>query len=127
MAQAHETGDPTVTTNNPISDFLAAPLDPDWTVEGLAERVLDAIAAQGSQEGEEFVVDADTITDRQSRRLIRPLLACLATRSAAETGTPANLYGDRLSFKRSGPAGSVWIVGQFENRPGSVRVSLRRA
>ena len=127
MAQSHETGNPLVTGNNPITDLLGAPLGPDWTVEGLAEQVLGAIAAQRSAEGQEFVLDADASTDRQSRRLLRPLLACLATKSAAEAGAPANLYGGHFSFKRPGPTGPVWILGQFENRPGSVRVALRRS
>ena len=127
MAQSHETGNPIVTANNPITDLLGAPLGPDWTVEGLAEQVLGAIAAQRSEGGQEFVLDADATTDRQSRRLLRPLLACLATKSAAEAGTPANLYGGHFSFKRPGPKGPVWILGQFENRPGSVRVTLRRS
>src|SRR5205809_7816661 len=127
MAPSHQTGNPIVTANNPITDLLGAPLGPDWTVEGLAEQVLGAIAVQRSEEVQEFILDADTTTDRQSRRLLRPLLACLATKSAAEAGTPANLYGGRFSFKRPGPKGPVWIVGQFENRPGSVRVTLRRS
>jgi hypothetical protein len=116
-----------VTANNPITDLLGAPLGPDWTVEGLVEQVLGAIATQRSEEGEEFVLDADATTDRQTRRLLRPLLACLATKSAAEAGTPANLYGGAFCFKRPGPKGPVWILGQFENRPGRVRVTLRRS
>jgi hypothetical protein len=116
-----------VTANNPITDLLSTPLGPDWTVEGLAEQLLGAIAAQRSEEAQEFVFDADATTDRQSRRLLRPLLACLATKSAAEAGTPANLYGGNFSFKRPGPKGPVWILGQFDNRPGSVRLALRRS
>jgi hypothetical protein len=116
-----------VTPDNSITDLLAAPLGPDWTVEGLAEQVLGAIAAQRSEEGHDFVLDADTTADRQSRRVLRPLLACLATKSAAEAGTPPNLYGGSLSFKRSGPDGPVWILGQFENRSGVVRVAFRRS
>jgi hypothetical protein len=115
-----------VTANNPIADVLAAPLSPDWTVEGLAEQVLGAIAARRSEEAQEFVLDADATADRQARRLLRPLLACLATKAAAEAGTPATLYGGLFSFKRPGPTGPVWILGQFENRPGSVRVAFRR-
>ena len=126
MAQSHETSNPIVSANNPITEVLGAPLSPDWTVEGLVEQVLGAIAAQGSEEAQEFVLDADVATDRQSRRLVRPLLACLATKSAAEAGAPANLYGGRFSFKRPGPDGPVWILGQFENRLGTVRVTLRR-
>lgn len=114
-------------TNNFITDLLGTPLCPDWTVEGLTEQVLSAIAVQRSEEGQEFVLDADTTTNRQSRRLLRPLLACLATKSAAEAGTPADLYGGRLAFKRPGSDGPVWIIGQFENRPGAVRVTLRRS
>jgi hypothetical protein len=125
MAQSYETGNPIVTANNPITDVLGAPLSPDWTVEGLTEQVLCAIAAQRSGDAQEFVLDAGATADRQSRRLLRPLLACLATKSAAEAGTPVNLHGGHLSFKRPGPSGPVWILGQFENRPGSVRVTLR--
>ena len=127
MAQPPEKGNPPVTANNPIFNLLAAPLPPDWTVEGLAEQVLGAIAAQPSEEGPEIVLDAGATTDRQSRRLLRPLLACLATKSAAEAGTPVNLYGGRLSFKRQSPEGPVWIIGQFDNRPGTVRVAFRRS
>ena len=127
MAQAHETGNPIVTVNNPLTDLLGAPLGPDWTVEGLAEQMLGILAVLRSEEGQEFVLDAAAITDRQTRRLLRPLLACLATKSAAEAGMPANLYGGCFSFKRPGPKGSVWILGQFENRQGSVRVTLRRS
>jgi hypothetical protein len=114
-----------VTADNSIADVLGAPLGPDWTVEGLAEQVLGAIAARGPEDGHEFVLDAETIMDPQSRRLLRPLLACLATKSAAEAGTPANLYGGHFSFKRTGPNGPVWILGQFENRAGNVRVTFR--
>jgi hypothetical protein len=113
-----------VTAGNPITDHLSAPLSPDWTVDRLAEQLLDAVAAQ---EATEFTFDAAATADRQSQRLIRPLLACLATKSAAEAGVPADLYGGTLSFRRSGSAEPVWILGQFENRPGSVRVTLRRS
>jgi hypothetical protein len=116
-----------VTANNPLTDLLAAPLGPDWTVESLAEQVLGAIATQPSETEEEFILDGGTITDRQSRRLLRPLLACLATKSAAEAGTATNLYGGHFCFKRPGDTGPVWIVGQFENRPGTVRLTLRRS
>jgi hypothetical protein len=127
MAQPHETGKPTVTANNPIADLLGASLGPGWTVEELAERLLSAIAEQPLAEDQDFVLDANAVTDRQARRLLRPLLACLATKSAAEMGTPVNLYGGPLAFKRPGPHRPVWILGQFENRSGSVRVSLRRS
>jgi hypothetical protein len=116
-----------VTANNSITSILGNPLSPDWTVEGLAEQVLGTIAAQGTEDAQEFVLDADATADRQSRRLLRPLLACLATKSAAETGTAVNLYEGQFSFKRQGPNGPVWIFGHFENRPGNVRVVLRRS
>jgi len=90
-----------------------------------AEQLPGAIAAQDPEESQEFVLDGDATADSQSRRLLRPLLACLATRSAAEAGTPADLYGGHISFKREGPTGPVWILGPFENRPGSVRIRLR--
>ena len=126
MAQPHKTGNPIVTADNLISEMITAPLGPDWTVGGLAEQVLGAIAAQRSEEAQEFAIDADAVTDPQSRRLLRPLLASLATKSAAETGRPVNLNGGRLCFKRPGPKGPVWIFGEFENRPGTVYIKLRR-
>jgi hypothetical protein len=116
-----------MSADNPIAGLLAAPLSPDWTIEGLAEQVLGAIAAQRSDDGKEFVLDAAAVTDRQSRRLLRPLLACLATKSAAEAGTPVNLYGGRLLFNRPGSDGPVWVIGQFENKSGAVRVVFRRS
>jgi hypothetical protein len=116
-----------MTADNPITDLLAAPLKPDWTVEGLAEQLLSAIATRPCAESQEFVFDADAATDRQACRLLRPLLACLATKSAAEAGMSANLYGGHVSFKRPGPEGPVWILGRFSNRPGSVRLTLRRS
>jgi hypothetical protein len=116
-----------MTAENLITELLSAPLDSGWTIDRLAEELLCAIAAQDSEEVEEFVLDAEPTTDRQARRILRPLLACLATKSAAETGTPPNLYGVCLSFKRPGHDGPVWILGQFENKPGTVRVTFRRS
>jgi hypothetical protein len=116
-----------VTAENPLADRLAAPLSPDWTIEGLAERLLCTIASQPEEEAKDLRLDAAATTDRQSQRLLRPLLACLATRSAAEAGTPANLHGGRFCFKRNGPDGPVWVLGEFENRPGRVRVAFRRS
>jgi hypothetical protein len=116
-----------VSAENPLADLLAAPLRPDWTIEGLAEQLLSAIASQPREEAEELRLDAAAATDRQSQRVLRPLLACLATKSAAEAGTPPNLYGGRLSFKRNGPDGPVWILGEFENKPGRVCVAFERS
>ena len=126
MAQTLQEGNPTVTAENPITDLLAAPLGPDWTIEGLAEQLLCTIASQPKEEAEKFLVDAAAAPDRQSQRVLRPLLACLATKSAAEAGTPPNLYGGQLSFKRIGPDGPVWILAEFENKPGNVRVEFHR-
>jgi hypothetical protein len=116
-----------MTANNPIAHLLSAPRSPNWTLEELAEQVLAAVAAQCSAEAQEFVLHADALPDRQSARLLRPLLACLATKCAAESGTPVNLYGGHFSFKRPGPERPVWILVQFDNRPGHVRVSFRRS
>lgn|SRR5487761_1294611 len=130
MAYAHQAGNPIVNADNPISDILSAPPGPDWTIDRLAEQVLSAIAMPGpkvEQKADEFVLDAESVTDRQSQRLIRPLLACLAHKSAAEAGTSPALYQGRLSFKRRGAEGPVWVVGEFENRPGAVRIRLRRS
>jgi len=128
MAHSLKTGNPTVTAVNSIAAVLGAPLNPDWTVEGLAEQLLGAIAAQAPGDALESLVDAeDSELDRQSRRLLRPLLACLATKSAAEFGTQPSLYGGSLAFQRSGSDGPVWVLGEFENRPGNLRLALRRS
>jgi hypothetical protein len=111
-------------TANPVTDLLSAPLSPDWTIDGLAEQLLGIISAQP---GKEFDLNALEITDRQALRLIRPLLACLPTMSAAESGTSDSIYGGDLSFKRNGPNGSVKITGQFKNMQGEVRISLKRS
>ena len=127
MAQSHEAGNPTVTAENPLIDLLSAPLSPDWTIEGLAEQLLCTIASQPKDEGKKLVLDSGSAVHRQTQRILRPLLACLATKSAAEAGTPPNLFGGQLSFKRMGPDGPVWIFGQFENKPGSVRIAFQRS
>jgi hypothetical protein len=116
-----------VTAENPITDLLTAPLSPDWTIEGLAEQLLCTIASQPKEDAKKLHLDAAATTDRQSQRVLRPLLACLATKSAAEAGTYPNLYGGQLSFKRIVPDGPVWISGEFENKPGSVRVAFQRS
>ncbi len=73
------------------------------------------------------ILDSASAVHRQSQRVLRPLLACLATKSAAEAGTPPNLYGGQLCFKRMGSEGPVWIFGDFENKPGSVRIAFQRS
>jgi hypothetical protein len=123
VAQSYQEDNSTVTANA-VTNVLAAPLRPDWTIQGLAEQLLCTIAAQPEKE---FVLDAAATTDRQSRRLIRPLLACLANMSAQESGTSDNVFGADLSFKRTGPDGPVWIFGQFQNTQGKVRVMLQRS
>ena len=127
MAESQQTGNSTVIADNPIVELLSAPLGPDWTVERLAEEVLCAIATRCASDAQEFVLDAEVTADRQSRRIIRPLLACLANMSASESGTRPNLYGGRLSFQRPGHDGPVWILGQFENIPGTISLTLRRS
>jgi hypothetical protein len=127
MAQPPQTGNPIVSAEPPLFDLLSAPLSSDWTVEQLAEDVLSATAERGTNADQEFVLDVETAANSQSRRLIRPLLACLATKSAAEAGTCPNLYGGWLSYQRPGHQGPVWILGQFENKPGAARVVFRRS
>lgn len=113
---------------NPITDALSAPLDSDWTIERLAEQVISAVASQEPEGAPaEFVLDANTLTDRQSQRLVRPLVACLAQKSAAEGGTAPRLYEGCLSFKRQSRGAPVWVVGEFKNTPGKVFVTLRRS
>ena len=116
-----------MTAKNAITELLARPLGLDWTVEGLAEQVLDAVATGSSSDGEEFILDSETTTDRQTQRLLRPLLACLANKWAAETGKAPHLFGGHFCFQRLGSPGPVWIVGQYENRPERVRITLRRS
>jgi hypothetical protein len=116
-----------VNAENPLTDLLAAPLSPDWTIEGLAEQLLCTIASQPKEGAKDLRLDGAAATDRQSQRVLRPLLACLATKSAAEAGTPPNPYGGQLCFRRDGPDGPVWILGEFENKPGCVRVAFQRS
>jgi hypothetical protein len=116
-----------VNVGNPILECLSVPLGPGWTVEGLADQVLDAIVARPPEDAAEVVLDASSVTDRQALRLLRPLLACLAAWSAAEAGTPVNLFCGEIALKRACRTGPVWVVGRFENRPGSVRLVLRRS
>ncbi|MGL4421512.1 MAG: DUF6800 family protein [Gemmataceae bacterium] len=101
---------------------MAKPLAPDWTIEAFAEQFLDAVVAHPG----ECVVDAQQLTDRQSVRLMRPLLANLATKYAEATGQPLSLYEGILSFTRNSPSGPVSIVGEFVNRPGKVHLNLSR-
>ncbi len=122
MARSQEAGNTTVTAENPLTDLLAAPLSPGWTIEGLAEQVLSTIASQPKEQAKDLLLDAAATTDRQSQRVLRPLIACLATKSAAEAGRSPNLYGGQLSFKRIGPYGPVWILCDFENKAESARV-----
>ena len=114
-----------MTSNNPIIELLAAPLGPDWTIEGVAEKLLTTIVSQGLGD-QEFSLNGEALTDRQSIRMIRPLLACLANMSADEAGTSADIYGGQLSFKREGSEGPVWILGHFDNKLGNVRVVFHR-
>ena len=58
MAQSHQAGNPTVTAENPLTDLLAAPLSPDWTIEGLAEQLLCTIASQPKEEAKELLLDS---------------------------------------------------------------------
>ncbi len=113
--------------DNPITEFLRARQDTDWTIVDLAEQLLSAIASQPNEAAKKLLIDAEFSTDRQFERVFRPLLACLATMSATESGTSPRLYGGHLSFKRVGPEGPVWILGEFENKPGNVRVVFRRS
>ena len=111
-------------------------LDPNGTIEELAERLLTRIAdtTPGRSSGDSPNADSeagpalsyDDLTDRQSQRLVRPLLACLALKSEAENGTPVNVCGGTLSFIRAGESGPVRITAEFDNRPGAVRVTFGR-
>jgi hypothetical protein len=124
MAHAFEESDLTMNT---ISDLLSAPLDQDWCLDNLAEEVIASLAAQPAGTEPELVFAVDETTNRQARRLIRPFLACLATKSASENGTPVNIYSGSLSFHRPGPDGTVWVVGDFSNQSGGQRLAIRRA
>ena len=114
-----------MTVANSIIELLTTPPSDDTTIESLAEQLLSAVARCPSPH--EFALDAADATDRQARRLLRPLLACLAIKSAAEAGADADIYGGRLAFTRPGPDGPVLIVGEFDNKLGKTRVSLHRS
>lgn len=128
MAKSEQANHSPMTAKNAVTEILSCPLASDWTIEALVERVLAAIALQPLTVAEagEIVLDADKITDRQSRRLLRPLLACLARKSADEGGTCPTLYEGSFAFERPGQGEPVWIVGEFKNMPGQVRATFRR-
>jgi|ERR1700722_16185238 hypothetical protein len=126
MAQSSQAGNQIVTANNPLIELLATPLSPDWTIDRVAEQLLSTIASKSSGD-QEFAFTEEAITDGQPRRIIRPLLACLANMSADEAGTSSDIFGGHLSFKRSSSEGPVWILGEFENKQGNVRVTLHRS
>lgn len=73
------------------------------------------------------VVTDQALADRQSRRLLRPLLAFLAVKFATENHQPPNLYGGALAFEQPTADGPAWIVGEFDNRPGYLTLTLRRS
>ena len=98
---------------NLIANVLKAPLPADWTIEGLAEKLLDSIANQASAESHSFALDE--FSEPQVRRLIRPLLAHLARKSE----NAPSIYGGVLSFVRP------QVRGEFVNRVGNVRLALR--
>lgn len=120
--QTGQEGDNAMTANTTVRELLLAPLAAEWIIDGLADQVLHAIAASDDHE---LVLDADALSDRQARRLLRPLLACLAKRSAAPTGMPINLFRGSLTLATQGPAGPLYFAGEFDNRAGSERLVLR--
>ena len=105
----------------PLRELLAAPLQPDWTIDNLAEQMLAIVA---NEPAEEQSLTNDELTDQQSQQLIQPLLTCLARIS--ETATSIDSSGGALSFVRKGKSGDVQITGEFENHPGAIRLILRR-
>jgi hypothetical protein len=125
VVQPSEASDSIVSTDNKILELLTSPLGDEWTVEGLVDTLLDAIAADQSENVHSVALDGTM--DRQASRLLRPVLACLANKWAADSVSEVNLYVGRFSFKRMGPDGPVWIEGHFENRPGKVFLELRRS
>ncbi len=106
-----------------VTELLSTPLSPSWTIEGLAESLLDLFSHYET----EISFDAQSLTDRQSQRVIRPLLAHLAVRSATEANTTPNLYEGTLTFQRTTNEGIFWITGEFENKQGSACFTLRRS
>lgn len=77
------------------------------------------------------VVDSDgpwdSLRSAHSQRLMRPLVACLAQKSAAEGRTAPRLYEGCLILNRQSGGAAVWVVGEFNNTPGKVFVTLRRS
>jgi hypothetical protein len=119
FAHPRKASHPPVTIDS-IADFLDAPLEADWTVDRLAERLLESVARRN--DGSVWSLVVDKSTGSQARRLIRPLLACLASKAGDESGVPVDPFGGTLSFIRSGPNGEVAIDGEFENRPGQIGI-----
>src|SRR6266481_5183939 len=98
-----------MTSQNPIAKLLAAPLPPDWSVERLADQLLQVIAKrfESKRRRSPISININDLEDRQSKRLLRPLLAYLATRAAKKGDQPANVFGGVLLLERKGPKGKT--------------------
>ena len=105
-----------------LSDLLAAPLSPDWTIERLAEQLLCAIASQ--PKGETKSVQFDLSCPRTDNHSVFSGHCSPALQPSQQPKPEFNrrLYGGQLCFKRNGPDGPVWILGEFESKPGTQRV-----
>jgi hypothetical protein len=123
LKQAVQASDPIVTSSHLLIELLGAPLGPGG-IQGLAQKVLSTIYENKAAE-QEFILDASGATNPRARKLIRPLIACLAKMSAEQAGVPVSLYGGHISFKRNGPEGWFDILGDFENTHARARATFR--
>ena len=117
---------PLATADNHIRELVPAPVSPDWTIDRLAEQVLCAIAARGSAEGTANSARAELPRSTSKAAYSGRSSLWLKTSRPPKQVHP-HLDRGRLLFQRPSHDGPVWIHGQFENMPGTVRVTLRRS
>jgi Domain of unknown function (DUF4145) len=100
----------------PLDDVLAQAGPLDDRAEDLLARAARAPGAWGAR--------ASDLADGAARRAFRPLLACLARKSAQESGTDPDPYGGALAFVLHAPSGLVRLTGTFENTATVARLNF---
>ena len=104
----------------PVPEQIAEVLAREGALDDRAEELLArAAGAPGA-----WSASASDFADQAARIALRALLACLARKSAQETGTDPDPYGGALAFVRAAPGGTVLLTGTFENTAAAARLSF---
>lgn len=102
-----------------LHELLADPAALTRPLDTLAEQLLARLAAELKPLPP---TTRDALPSPQARARFRPLLACLARKSAQENGTAFDPHGGTLTFVRPGLRGPVRITGTFDNHSDAVRL-----